>query len=157
MTAALKIKVWLVVFMGGLFFSGITAFPLVAEVSLLNAWLGAGTGVEQYFPAFSQWIVKIHRGVFETNTQFPFIFYGTDWLGFAHILLAILFIGPLREPVKNIWVIEFGIVACILVVPFAFLCGPLRDIPLCWTLIDCSFGVLGIVPLLIVRRAIKAL
>lgn len=93
----------------------------------------------------------------DTLNKYPFLFYGTDWLGFAHILLGILFIGPFKDPVKNIWVIEFGIIACILVVPFAFICGPMRGIPLFWTLVDCSFGVLGIIPLLLVRKHIQKL
>ncbi len=157
MSTILKIRLWLVFFMVGLFFSGVTVFPLITEVNLLNDLFGVGSSLERYVPAASAWIVKIHVGVLETNTKYPFLFYGTDWLGFAHIMLAILFIGPLRDPIKNIWIIEFGMIACILVIPFAFICGPLRGIPLYWTLIDCSFGVVGIVPLIIVRRAIKSL
>jgi hypothetical protein len=38
-------------------------------------------------------------------------------------VLAILFIGPLRDPVKNKWVIEFGVIACILIIPFAMIAG----------------------------------
>jgi hypothetical protein len=34
-------------------------------------------------------------------------------------VIAIAFIGPWRDTVKNIWVIEFGMIACVLVVPFA--------------------------------------
>jgi hypothetical protein len=34
-----------------------------------------------------------------------------------------------------------------LVLPLALICGPLRGIPIYWRLIDCSFGVLGAVPL----------
>ena len=65
--------------------------------------------------------------------------------------------GQLKDPVKNIWVIEFGIIACVLVVPFAIIFGQIREIPYFWTMVDSSFGVLGITPLLIVRRLIKEL
>ncbi|MET0355502.1 MAG: hypothetical protein ABW044_01930 [Cellvibrio sp.] len=157
MNTALKIRLWLIVFIVGLFLSGITVFPIITEVNLLNTWFGTDSFLQDHLPAASEWIVRIHQGVHETNAKYPFLFYGTDWLGFAHIMLAILFIGPLRDPVKNIWIIEFGMIACVLVIPFAFICGPLRGIPLYWTLIDCSFGVVGIVPLLIVRNAIKSL
>ena len=68
---------------------------------------------------------------------------GFDWLAFAHVVIAILFIGVLRDPVRNIWVVEFGMIACILILPFAFVMGHERGIPLWWQLIDCSFGVFG--------------
>jgi hypothetical protein len=109
------------------------------------------------FPNLAAWISKVHIGLVETNRAHPFLAYGTDWLAFAHVILAILFIGPLRDPVKNIWVIEFGIIACILVVPTAMICGHIRDIPFFWRLIDSSFGVIGLIPLLIVRKNIKVL
>ncbi len=54
------------------------------------------------------------------------------------------------------WVVEWGILACVLVVPLALICGDAR-IPLGWRLIDCAFGVVGIVPLLLCRRYINAL
>jgi hypothetical protein len=63
-------------------------------------------------------------------------------------------VGPLKDPVRNLWVVEFGMIACVLVVPLALICGPLRGIPFFWRLIDCSFGVLGILPLWLCRRAI---
>jgi hypothetical protein len=81
--------------------------------------------------------------------------YGTDWLAFAHIVIAVAFIGPLRDPVRNIWVIEFGMIACALVIPLALIFGPLRGIPFFWRLIDCSFGIIGFVPLWLVRREIR--
>ena len=62
-------------------------------------------------------------------------------------MLAIVFIGPYKDPVKNKWVIEFGAIACLLVIPFAFIAGYFHGIPFWWRLIDCSFGILGLVPL----------
>jgi len=39
----------------------------------------------------------------------------------------------------------------------ALIAGQIRVIPLAWRLIDCSFGVFGAIPLLIVRRMIRNL
>jgi len=44
--------------------------------------------------------------------------------------------------------------ACVGVIPLALICGPLRGIPFYWQLIDCSFGVVGFIPLLICRNYI---
>ncbi|MCW3117058.1 MAG: hypothetical protein JWM28_1140 [Chitinophagaceae bacterium] len=100
------------------------------------------------------WIYQVYSGVAGTNDNYPFIAYGYDWLAFAHFVLAILFIGPLKDPVKNKWVIEFGMIACLLIVPFALIAGHFRGIPLWWRLIDCSFGVIGLLPLMICRQKI---
>lgn len=79
---------------------------------------------------------------------------GTIGWRFAHFVIAIAFIGPYKNPVKNIWVIEFGMIACVLILPYAFAFCALRGIPYWWTLIDCSFGVFGIIPLWICRQKI---
>jgi hypothetical protein len=78
--------------------------------------------------------------------------YGTDWLAFGHIAIAIAFIGALRNPVRNIWLFDFGMIACVLIVPWAFVFGGLRGIPVYWRLIDCSFGIFGFVPLWFCKR-----
>lgn len=104
---------------------------------------------------FAAWLLNVRDALVETNAKYPFIAYGTDWLAFAHFVIAIAFIGPWRDPVKNVWVIEFGMIACALVVPFALVMGKVREIPLGWRLIDCSFGVFGMIPLWLCRRLIK--
>ena len=48
-------------------------------------------------------------------------------------------------------------IACILVIPLALIAGPIRGIPFGWQLLDASFGVFGIVPLLIVYRLTRQL
>ena len=48
-------------------------------------------------------------------------------------------------------------IACVLVIPFTMIFGNLRGIPIGWQLVDCSFGVLGIVPLALARRSIREL
>ncbi|MCP4105732.1 MAG: hypothetical protein GY749_09365 [Desulfobacteraceae bacterium] len=148
---------WLYIFIAGLILSGVTAFPLEYESKILNQWMGLGSGIEEKFPDLAKWISYVHTGLSDTNSKYPFIAYGTDWLAFAHIILAILFVGPLINPTKNIWVVEFGIIACVLVIPLAMVCGSIRGIPIFWRVIDCSFGVFGVIPLVIVRRYIKKL
>lgn len=145
-----RVRILLWVFIVGLVLSGATAIPLETELKLLTRWIGGGGGL-------AQWFLKIRDALVETNAKYPFIAYGTDWLAFAHFVIAILFIGPLRDPVKNIWVIEFGMIACVLVVPFALVMGGIRGIPFGWRLIDCSFGIFGIIPLWFCRQYIREL
>jgi hypothetical protein len=142
-------------FMLALIVSGITAFPLTFEVNILDKTMGNGSFVESIWPAMAHWISTVSNALNEVDANFPFLFYGTDWLAFAHIIIAISFIGPIRDPIKNIWGVEFGMIACVLLIPLAIIFGPIRGLPLFWILIDCSFGVFGIVPLLIAYRLIK--
>jgi hypothetical protein len=150
------IRTWLIVFIVCLAASGITAFPLVAELRLASGMLHT-VGFQHVLPSFVGWIDRVHAGVEATNAKYPFIFYGTDWLAFAHLMIAVAFIGPLRDPVRNIWVVQFGIIACVCVIPLAAIAGPIRGIPLGWELIDMSFGAVGIIPLIIVYRLIRRL
>jgi len=150
-----KVRYILGCFIIALVISGLTAFPLIWEVNILQKLFGEGTLMQRVFPAMANWISHVHKGLTETAQNHRFIFYGTDWLAFAHIVIAIAFIGPLIDPIKNIWVIEFGMIACVLVIPLALICGHIRGIPFFWRLIDCSFGVVGIVPLWICRNYIK--
>src|SRR5262249_12268406 len=94
------------------------------------------------------------QGVENGFGQYPFLAYGTDWLAFGHVAIAVAFIGPLRDPIKNLWVVEFGMLACLLVIPWTLIFGPLRGIPSFWMLIDMSFGMIGIIPVWLARRDI---
>jgi hypothetical protein len=146
------IRLILVFFIVALVLSGLTAFPLRWELGLLNDWFGRGTTVGNAVPGLARWLAVVREGL-EFNAQcYPFMAYGTDWLAFAHLVIAVAFIGPLKDPVKNIWVIEFGMIACAMVIPLAVICGTIRGIPPFWQLIDCSFGVFGLIPLAIVRK-----
>lgn len=145
-----QIRLLLLLFMIALFLSGATAIPIDAELSFLLKHL-PGTG------SFHDWLEKVLLAYRQTAAMHPFLLYGYDWLAFAHFILTILFIGPYRNPVRNIWVIEFGLIACVLIFPLAFIAGPFRGIPLGWRLIDCSFGVIGFVPLWICYRKTRAL
>jgi hypothetical protein len=143
-------------FVVALVLSGLTAFPLVWEVRLLTAWFGEGTAVGAAMPGLAEWLERVRQGLEVTGRDYPFLAYGTDWLAFAHLVIAVAFIGPLRDPVRNLWVVEFGMIACVMVVPLALICGPIRGIPLGWRLIDCSFGVFGLIPLAIVWKLIRS-
>lgn len=109
------------------------------------------------WPALGAWVSHIHRGVAEVGREQPFLFYGTDWLAFGHIAIAMFFLGPLRDPLRNLWVIHAGMIACALVIPWALVFGPIRGIPFFWRLIDCSFGVVGIVPPYLASRYTRRL
>jgi hypothetical protein len=147
----IKIIKWLVAFfIGALFVSGLTAIPVGPELSSLLQFFSSDSFM--YY-----WLQKVLSAYRQVNEQYPFMLYGYDWLAFAHFVLAILFIGPYNDPVKNIWVIEFGLIACVLIFPQAFIAGYFRSIPIGWQLIDCSFGVFGFIPLWICYRKIKLL
>jgi hypothetical protein len=150
------IRIWIVIFIVCLVIAGATAFPLVPELQFAS-WVLHEVGVQRWLPGFVAWIDRVRDAVNVTNARYPFIFYGTDWLAFAHLMIAVAFVGPLRDPVRNIWVVQFGIIACLCVIPLAAIAGPIRGIPFGWELIDMSFGVVGLVPLTIVYRLIRQL
>lgn len=85
--------------------------------------------------SFSYWIHKVYSALHQTNLNYPFLAYGYDWLAFAHLVIAIAFLGPLKDSVKNKWIIQFGIIACCMIFPLAFIAGHLRGIPFYWQLI----------------------
>jgi cadmium resistance protein CadD (predicted permease) len=144
------IRNWLKVFILALLLSGFTAIPVEQELTLLI----------KHFPfegSIKGWLQEVLLAVQQTGKYYPFLFYGYDWLAFAHFILAILFIGPYRNPVKNKWVIEFGIIACVLIIPFALIAGHFRGMPFWWRIIDCLFGIIGLIPLGICLHKINKL
>ena len=152
------IRFWLGVLMVGLVLSGITAFPLQTELGWLVELLHAGwvRPIAESTHLLA-WVERVNEGVSATNASYPFLAYGTDWLAFAHLAIAVAFVGPYIDPVRNKWFITFGLIACAGVIPLALIAGPIRGIPFGWRLIDCSFGVFGCLPLLVCRRSIGAL
>jgi len=141
-----RIRYVMIFFITALVISGITAFPIEWELEIARNIIGES---DSYI---SIWLAKVREGVHYTGAEYPFIFYGTDWLAFAHIVIAVAFIGVINDPVRNIWVLEFGMIACILVIPLALIAGSVREIPVFWRLIDCSFGGFGIIPILICHK-----
>lgn len=156
-TRSRRIRLLIIFFIFALAVSGITALPLQGELSILDHLLGPGSSIEPTWPSLAEWIGRVDSGVQNGYGQYPFLAYGTDWLAFAHLMIAVLFIGPLRDPVRNRWVVEFGMIACVAIIPWVLILAPLRDIPIFWMLIDTSFGVFGIIPLWLIRRDIVEL
>ena len=145
------IRRWIVFFMLALALSGLTAVPLEWLTGLLAQWTIPFGG------PLRAWAQHAASAVAHIGDTYPFLFYGTDWLAFAHIVIALAFIGPYRDPVRNKWVIEWGLWSCLLVLPLAFFWAPFRDIPLFWRCVDASFGVLGAIPLWLVLKRINKL
>ena len=145
-------------FIIALVFSGLTAIPLQWELDLLAKMFGASNlSPGQTTSGFVKWILKVREALHETGGKYPFMAYGTDWLAFGHIAIAVAFAGALRNPVRNIWIFQFGMIACALIIPWAFFFGALRGIPIYWRLIDCSFGVFGIIPLWVCQKYAREL
>ena len=96
--------------------------------------------------------VREHDALAVTNRHYPFLAYGTDWLAFAHLAIAVGFVGLWIDPVRNKWLITWGLILCAAVVPLALVAGAIRGIPLYWRLLDSSFGVIGSIPLLVCRH-----
>ena len=147
-----RIRCMLVFFMIALVLSGITAFPVYSELR----WLLEGGYVTGH-SATGRWLNEVWTGVKDSQEKYPFLFYGFDWLAFAHLVIAMLFIGVLKDPIRNKWIIQWAMLACIAIFPLAFIAGPIRGIPWFHILIDCSFGIIGLIPLSIVYRWIGKL
>jgi hypothetical protein len=144
-----SIRRWVSFFIIALVLSGLTAFALETELDWLLAHWPVNPGSDLYL-----WVWKVDSALLDTNRRYPFLAYGYDWLAFGHLIIALFFIGVFRRPVENKWVLKTGMLACILVFPLAFIAGAVRGIPLYWRLIDCSFGVFGLIPLWICYRKI---
>src|SRR5436190_24075173 len=101
MSTRARVRFWLWIFIVGLVISGVTAFPLESELRAFANFIHADANAAT--SGFAAWIVRVRDGLIETNVKYPFLAYGTDWLAFAHLVLAVAFIGPLRHPVRNVW------------------------------------------------------
>lgn len=146
-----KIRRLIVFFMVALVLSGITAFPVETELR----WV---LKAKDFMPdAVVDWLRSCYDAIKDTNINYPMLAYGYDWLAFAHIVIAGAFIGVYKDPVRNKWIIDWAIMACIAVLPLAFIAGPIRHIPFFHILIDCAFGIIGLVPLFICKKWIKQL
>lgn len=146
-----QVRNLIMLFIVCLVLSGVTAFPIETQLRILS------NNIASFPEQFQMWINQVYLAVKNTNENYPYLSYGTDWLAFAHIVIAVAFIGPLKDPVRNIWVIQFGMIACVMVFPLAFIAGPIRGIPFYCQLIDCSFGVFGFMLLYLVYRKIVSL
>lgn len=143
-----KIRAALLLFIVFLVLSGVTAFPLRTELAFLMHHQGL-------YPDFmAGWIGEIHLALQQTP---DLVLYGTDWLAFAHLIIALFFVPVYVDPVRYKANLLVAIAACAAVFVLAFICGPIRGIPFFHQLIDCSFGLLGFFPLYFVYKTINQL
>lgn len=142
------IRVHLILFISLLAISGLTAFPIETEINFMMRHINS-------FPIFFQdWIKSLYSDIHNTPAV---MFYGTDWLAFAHIIISLFFIPVYLNPKKYKINLKVGIAACFLIFPLAFICGPIRSIPFFHQIIDCSFGVFGSAYLYFILRKIDNL
>ena len=148
-----RLRLWTWIFIVGLVVSGATALPIPSAFDAAASVFGADFAWEGRMPtAAAAWLAIVYRAVSTMSREAPFLSYGTDWLAFGHFMIALVFVGALQDPVRNRWLYRFGMIACVLVLPFALGFGALRGIPFWWRLIDCGFGVLGFVPAFLCHR-----
>jgi hypothetical protein len=139
-TMLVRYRIVLGIFIIGLVLSGISALPLQWELSVLDRWFGSRAELGHF-------ISHVHSGILQTYARFPFFGYATDWLGLGHFVIAAFFILPFFDPIRYRAVLCVGVAACAGVIVLALISGPIRGIPFFWTLIDCSFGIFGAIPL----------
>ena len=151
-----KIRALIVFFIVALVLSGVTAFAIETELTALCSVFGIDEAAQDS-PAIVEFVNSMKNSFTELNSTTPQIAYGYDWLAFAHLVIALLFIGPYRDPIRNKWVIQWGMIACVAILPLALICGEIRQIPFYWRIIDCSFGIIGIIPLLLCMKYIRAM
>ena len=151
-----RIRLCLGLLIFGLLVLGVGSFPLISESKALldllarSAHFGAGT------PLF-EWVLRVHLALAATAVTAPFLAYRTDALALAYLLFAVLFFGPYREPVRNQWVINFGLIACVAILLLTFIAGPIRGIPVFWRLVNAAFAVACALPLLLCSHYLSLL
>jgi len=111
-------------FIVGLVLAGATAIPLKWELDSLANIFGLS---EHSASPLAGWILHVQTALSQTSAEFPFLYYGTDWLAFGHFAIAIAFVGALRDPVRNCWLYTFGMIACALIIPYALVFGGCAD------------------------------
>jgi len=136
----------------GLFVSGVTIWPWEIELSFAISTLQTIKGPEP----LTQLLQEIRHDMRILDEKNSFVLYIADWLAFAHLVLAALFLMALKDPIRNVLVVRFGILCSLSVPILAITCIPMRGIPLFWILIDSSFALCAI-PLWIALKDIKRL
>lgn len=130
----------------GLFMAGVTVWPVIWELktAVRIVW-GEGAPTNE----LHRFIVQAIAGIESVRANQPFLLYAHDWLAFAHIMLAVLFAGAIRDPVRNVWIVQCGLIMCASVPVLAGVCIPMRGIPMFWFWIDFAFAPAAALPLLI--------
>ena len=145
-------RIMLAVVALGLFLSGVTIWPWDLELRLVLAALDRLGGPEPLVELLQSILTDMRR----LRAEQSFVLYVADWLAYAHLVLTALFLMAMRDPVRNILVVRFGILCSLTVPILAVTCIPLRGIPLFWIAVDGSFA-LAAVPLWIALRDLKRL
>jgi hypothetical protein len=141
----------------GLILSGLTCYFLPWELeTLVKAMAALGQERNHYSAEMYGFLVDTGEGVMAAASH-PQLFLGTDYLGFAHVLFAILFLGALRDPARNLWVVKFGVISSALVVPAALLFGWMRGAPMMHRFVDASFGVVSLGLMVWTLRSVQSL
>jgi hypothetical protein len=100
-----RIRFWAALFIAGLVLSGLTAFPLERELSIVLAAIEGGRWGES---GLAMWLHTVHAALAVTYARYPFLAYGTDWLAFGHFAIALAFVGLWIDPVRNKWLVTWG-------------------------------------------------
>ena len=82
----------------GLFMSGVTIWPAAWELKVCVELIW---GNSEPTGTLHRFIVETIAALEMLGAEYPFLLYGYDWLAFAHIVLAILFAGAIRDPVPQ--------------------------------------------------------
>jgi len=136
----------------GLLVSGITVWPAVPELKMGVRVLW---GEAEPAGVLHRFVLRAIEGLESVEAEYPFMLYAHDWLAFAHIVLAILFAGAIRDPVRNIWIVQCGLIMCALVPVLAGICIALRGLPPVWFWMDFAFAPAAALPLWIALRDIR--
>jgi hypothetical protein len=136
----------------GLFLAGVTVWPAISELKTAVHWIW---GDKVPTGELHRFLLKAIEGLEDTRVRYPFLLYAHDWLAFAHVALAILFAGATRDPVRNKWIVQCGLIMCALVPVLGGICIPLRGLPGWWFWIDFSFAPAAALPLWIAYRDIR--
>jgi hypothetical protein len=108
-----RIRLLIAEFIVELILSGATAFPLGIEARALDRFLhGTGWPMARLLLFLTTGINRASAGLTDTYTRYSFIAYRTDWLAFGHLTIAVSLWGPYRDPVRNVWVLTFELIAC---------------------------------------------
>jgi len=135
----------------GLFVSGVTIWPWEFELELALS-LCTTLGMPELLTTLLESILADMRMLRDSGS---FVLYIADWLAYAHLVLAALFLMALKDPVRNILVVRFGLLCCATVPILALVCIPMRGIPLFWIAVDSSFA-LAALPLWVALRDLRA-
>src|SRR5215212_2585625 len=97
-----RIRAWTLFFIVGLVISGATAVPIQSEIALGQTLLGHDFTAGGRMPVgVAAWLRTVRDAVENAAAGSQVLFYGTDWLAFGHVVVALAFIGALRDPVRN--------------------------------------------------------